>query len=81
MEFLNVLTWILVLLNVVGIILNNKKDHRCFYIWIPTNLAWCIFNLYHDLYSQSFMFGLYFIFAIFGLKSWKKKEKKNESDN
>ena len=35
-------TWFLAPLSIIGVLLNNKKDKRCFYLWIITNFCWMI---------------------------------------
>ena len=73
MEFSD-LSWVLIVLNFIAIVLNNRRDYRCFYIFIVTNILWCIFDVYYGLYSQAAQFILYTILNFVGLKSWKKKE-------
>ncbi|MXD08521.1 nicotinamide mononucleotide transporter [Escherichia coli] len=50
------------------------KSKYCFYIWTITNFAWCGIDFYYGLYSQSFLFLIYFILAIYGLIKWSKEK-------
>ena len=35
-------TWFLAPLSIIGVLLNNKKDKRYFFLWIITNFCWMI---------------------------------------
>jgi len=35
-------TWLLTVASLVGVVLNIRKDRRCFAIWIATNAGWGI---------------------------------------
>lgn len=69
---MTIFTWLLTALSVYGVVLNIRKDHRCFYVWTFTNGSWAIVDAYTGIYAQSALFALYFVLAIWGLKKWKK---------
>lgn len=71
-------SWIVTLLSLTGVILNIYKIRYCFYIWLFTNGFWCIFDFVNGLYSQSFLFFIYFILAIYGIIKWSKKNETNK---
>ena len=65
------LTWALVAMGIAGVILNNHKNPKCFYLWGFTNASWCIWDWVHGLYSQSFLFLVYFLLAVHGWGKWR----------
>ncbi len=67
------LTWILVGMGIIGVILNNHKNPKCFYLWGISNAAWCIVDWAHGLHSQAFLFFVYFLLSLHGLWKWKKE--------
>jgi len=67
-------TWILVVLGIIGVVLNNHKRIECFYIWAFTSACWCIIDWYHGIYSQAVLFAIYFILAIHGWYKWRRRE-------
>ena len=71
-------TIIITAMSIVGVILNIYKSKICFLIWIFTNFAWMIIDFQAKLYSQSFLFLVYFLLAIYGLVKWILDERKNK---
>jgi len=67
-------TWILVILGIIGVILNNHKRIECFYIWALTSACWCVIDWYYGIYSQAVLFAIYFVLAVHGWYKWRKKE-------
>jgi nicotinamide riboside transporter PnuC len=67
-------TWILVLLGVIGVILNNHRRIECFYVWGITSFCWMIIDFQKGIYSQSALFAIYFMLAIHGWYNWKKEK-------
>jgi nicotinamide riboside transporter PnuC len=64
------MSWIVALISIVGIILNIYKNKYCFAIWMVTNFSWMIIDFYKGIYSQAFLFLIYFILAIYGFVKW-----------
>ncbi len=69
------ISWIVTILSIVGVILNIKKLRICFVIWIVTNGFWMIYDFVNGLYSQSLLFLIYLILAVWGVIEWKRKKK------
>jgi nicotinamide riboside transporter PnuC len=67
------MTWIITLLSIIGVVLNIYKNKYCFVIWAVTNFAWMVIDFQIGLYSQSFLFAVYFVLALFGLYKWAKQ--------
>lgn len=70
---IEVFTWTLAALSVVGVVLNVKKKSICFVIWAITNAAWAVYDFSIGAYAQSALFAVYFGLAIWGLLKWKKE--------
>ena len=68
-------TWLLTVLSVIGVVLNARKDIRGFYFWIFGNLGWVVVNLHKGIYAQVALFAFYFLMCIYGIYTWRKKEK------
>jgi nicotinamide riboside transporter PnuC len=68
--------WPISILAMAGNVLNIKKRSECFVVWCFTNAAWCVYDYKIGAYSQSVVFAVYFIFAVWGLCKWKREEKK-----
>lgn len=67
--------WIFVLLSITGVVLNIYKSKWCFVIWATTNSFWMIFDFYKGIYSQSFLFLIYLLLALWGLWKWSRGKK------
>lgn len=65
-------TWILVILGITGVILNNHQKIECFYVWGFTSICWCIIDFHHGIYSQSALFAIYFGLSIHGWWNWRR---------
>jgi len=72
-------TWTVAVLSLVGVLLNIRKNYKCFYIWTVTNASWCLVNLYYQIYAQAALFFVYFCLAIYGLYEWKVKHEQSTS--
>lgn len=62
--------WIITAGALVGVVLNIKKDKRCFAIWSVTNAAFAIETFLFGVYNMTLLFSIYFLLALWGLKSW-----------
>lgn len=64
-------TMLLTVLALIGVILNIKKDIRCFYIWTFTNASWAMVDFYVGIYAQGILFTVYTVLALYGIYSWR----------
>ncbi len=71
---IEVLTWGLAGLSLVGVVLNIKKKTECFVIWLVTNASWTVYDFSIGAYAQSFLFSIYTVLAVYGLYEWRKKK-------
>lgn len=65
--------WVVTVMSLVGVVLNIKKRKECFYVWGVTNFAWMVYDFYIGAYSQSFLFAVYFLLAVWGIYEWNKE--------
>ena len=71
---LELLSWTTSAASILGGILNIKKNNLCFYIWAVTNFTWMVIDFKKGLPAQGTLFAIYFILALWGIYSWKRKE-------
>jgi len=64
-------TWLITILSIIGVVLNIHKRKECFYIWAVTNFAWMVIDFYKEIYSQSALFAVYFLLAVYGIIKWR----------
>lgn len=74
MMFIEILTWGLTGLSIIGVVLNIKKKTECFVVWLVTNASWTVYDFSIGAYAQSFLFFIYTVLAIYGLYEWRKKK-------
>ncbi len=67
--------WILTVISLAGVIWNILKDRRGFLCWMFSNAGWFLVDLRAGLPEQAFLFGVYFILAVFGWFKWDPKNK------
>jgi hypothetical protein len=65
-------TWLITAGAIVGTVANVYKKQWCFIAWLMTNSAWMIYDFSKGLYSQSFLFAVYVLLAVWGLIQWRK---------
>lgn len=64
------ISWGFALIALYGTYLNVNQDKRGFYFWLVSNLAFATINFLNGSMAQGFLFGIYFILSIIGLKNW-----------
>ena len=67
--------WVVTGLSILGTVLNIKKVKWCFWIWLFTNLSWCIYDIVINNYAQAVLFAVYTGLAIYGIVEWSKRNK------
>ncbi len=68
-------TWVLAVLSLAGVILNVRKDKRCFYLWGVANVGWVLINLRAGIPAQAALFLIYFGLSVWGFFDWRRHEK------
>lgn len=69
---MQVFTWLLTTLSLIGVVMNIRKQRGCFYLWAVTNICWCVVDYQKGLIAQATLFGIYFLLAIWGIREWKR---------
>lgn len=72
-DTLQLITWGLMCLSLVGVVLNVKKNIACFYIWIIANSGWVIIDLKQGLPAQAMLFVVYALTCFWGIYEWRKE--------
>ena len=71
---MNFIPYIITAASIVGTVANSFQKRWCFYIWLCTNLFWCIYNAVNGSYAQSFLYAFNFITSVIGLVKWQDKK-------
>jgi len=71
-----ILEWIATGLGILGAIINATKRIEGFYIWIIANTLWIYIGFKTKLYGMAILFFVYLLIVIYGIITWKKKERK-----
>lgn len=72
------LTWILVVMSLMGNVFVNKKNVIGQWMWMFANIGWMVYDIYMETYSQACLFGVYFFMTVWGVYAWTKDAKKVE---
>ena len=65
-------TWAITAASIIGTVANIYKKTWCFGLWLVTNSLWMIVDFREGLYSQSFLFFIYVLLAVWGLYQWRR---------
>lgn len=69
-----ILSWVMSAVALFGTILNAERNIYGFLFWLVSNLYMTIRFVYIGEYAQATLFFIYFILAIRGIASWRKKD-------
>lgn len=76
---IDILTWFMVVIALIGTYLNAKKSIHGFYFWVFSNTVFTLICFGQKFYPQAFLFGVYTLLAIKGIFEWSKSESPNSS--
>ncbi|GMB10433.1 MAG: nicotinamide mononucleotide transporter [Candidatus Improbicoccus devescovinae] len=77
MHLLDVLSWVMSGVAIIGNIFNTKKNKFGFVFWSVSNL-FMVFRFWHTKqFDQCALNSIYFFLSIYGLYSWNKTSKNN----
>jgi nicotinamide riboside transporter PnuC len=65
--------WSLTLASLAGVVLNIRRDRRCFYLWSVTNASWTVVDTVHGIHAQAALQAVYFGLALWGIRAWKRE--------
>jgi len=69
-------TWGVAVASIIGTVANIYKKPWCFVVWLFTNSIWCIYNLIIREYSQSLLWGVYTVLAVWGMVQWYREQER-----
>lgn len=67
------MSWMIPLINLIGLILAIKKRKEAFLIFIITNGLWTGYALTHKAYELILLQLIYFCFNVWGYRRWKRE--------
>ena len=75
--------WVFTTIALVGTFLNAQMNVLGFFAWIISNIGFMILNIMNHVYSQAALFFVNTLFSIWGIYTWRQKQKENDnkSDN
>lgn len=69
---MNIISYVITVITLIGTLGNSFQKIWCFYIWIPTNLFWVVYNVAIRQYQQAIIYTVNCITSIIGLIKWSK---------
>ena len=70
---MEVISYVITAITLIGTVANSLQKKWCFYIWIPTNLFWVVYNLVIKQEAQSILYMVNTATSIVGLIKWSRK--------
>ena len=64
--------WIALILSVIGIMLNAKKNILCWIVWIASNICWIVYLIPLGQTAQILLWVIFGSFNMYGWYEWKK---------
>lgn len=64
--------WIVTAASLLGVLLNIRRDNRCWICWLFTNAAWAVADYQHGLPQQAALQAVYFALSIYGMIAWRR---------
>jgi nicotinamide riboside transporter PnuC len=62
--------WSVAALSLAGVVLNVRKDRRCFYLWTVTNASWAGVDCWHGVWPQAVLQAVYCGLSVWGVVAW-----------
>lgn len=81
MEQVEILTYVMMVIALVGSYLNAKQRREGFLLWMITNGFWIIHNLTVSEYAQAILYAANMVIAIMGFINWKKDKSGSVEEN
>lgn len=64
--------WLVTVIAVGGVLLNNRRRRQCFYLWLVSNALSALIHLAVGLWSLAFRDLIFLALAIEGLRKWRR---------
>lgn len=81
MEQVEILTYVMMVIALVGSYLNAKQHREGFLLWMITNGFWIIHNLTVSEFAQAILYAANMVIAIMGFVNWNKDKKDSIEEN
>lgn len=63
---------------ILGVVLNNYRDRRCFWLWLVSNAGFMVVDICHSgLYPRAIQHGIFFLLALHGAWQWREARNGN----
>lgn len=72
---MSILSYIITAITLIGTVANSLQKIWCFYIWIPTNLFWAVYNIIIGQYAQAVLYTVNAATSVIGLVRWSRAAK------
>lgn len=72
MELVEILTYVMMVIALIGSYLNAKQKREGFVLWMITNGFWIIHNLTVAEVAQAILYAANMVIAIMGFVNWNK---------
>lgn len=76
---MNIISYVITAITLIGTLGNSFQKIWCFYIWIPTNLFWVVYNIVIGQYQQAIIYTVNCITSIIGLIKWSEQKNKENA--
>jgi len=67
------ISWLFTIGSLTGAILNARGKIAGFYVWIPANIAWVVWDWRMGEFSQAAVFIAFTAISVWGIYQWKRK--------
>lgn len=71
---------IVMVIAILGVLLNNRMDRRCFILWLASNGLSASLHLYAAMYSLAARDIVFFVLAIQGWMQWTRQGRRTARD-
>lgn len=65
--------WLTAALSLIGVVGNIHHQRWCFGVWLFTNSAWAVIDLWHGVYAQAALQSVYAGLSVYGLWKWRSR--------
>jgi nicotinamide riboside transporter PnuC len=73
---IEMLTYILSAVSIIGAFLNARKNRWGFVVWICGNFGWIVVDVIYEMYAQILVWIIFSITSIYGFRKWSGDDKK-----
>jgi nicotinamide riboside transporter PnuC len=66
--------WVITVIAVWGVVLNNQRRRECFYLWLVSNGLSAGVHLWAGMWAMATRDAIFFSLAIMGLRAWRQHD-------